>query len=318
MGFNLKDAIIGGVAAGPLGLVNGAKDLLGGKTKEQTTSTASTTSPWGPQQPYLEKLFSRADSLYKSGGPQFFQGNQVAGLSPDTVEAQNYLRGLTKGPLQQSADAGMGALLAGYNAPNLDKNPYFSGAVDAAINPVVRAFNEDVLPQIRRSAVATGSYGDSRMGVVEGIATDRLQQNLLDMTSRMSLNAYDSGMENSMRALALAPQTTQMVMAPGQILDSIGNQNRAFQQALIDAEMAKWNFTQNAPTNNLVNYQNLITGNYGGTSTGTSTAPVARTNPLMGGLGGAAQGAVIGSVVPGIGTGIGAGIGALLGLFGSQ
>lgn len=321
MAFNLKGALLGGALAGPVGSVlGGAKDavggLLGGGTKTATTTQASSSAPWEEQQPYLKTLFQKAQQNLNSGGPQYFGGNQVAGLTPDTLQGQNYIRDFAKNTAPQLQAQSSDALSGILNAPNLDNNQYFQAATRSAIDPVVRAFNEDVLPQIRRSAVATGSYGDSRMGVAEGIAADRLQQNLLNMTSGMAMNAYSQGQDNQIKGLAIAPQVMQTGVLPGQLLDSVGQQDRTFQQALIDAEMNKWNFQQNAPANNLATYQNLITGNYGGTATGTATTPLSKTNPLMGALGGAAQGAAVGSALGG--PGIGTGIGALIGLFGSR
>ena len=96
-----------------------------------------------------------------------------------------------------------------------------------------------------------------------------------------------------------------------------------YNQQLINAAIDKYNYEQQQPLTALSNYNQLIQGSYGGTTTSTAKQNTGSTsrlgNVLGGGLSGAATGAMIGSAVPGIGTALGATLGGigggLLGLF---
>ncbi|XAI96483.1 hypothetical protein [Microcystis phage Mel-JY34] len=287
-----------------------------GGTKQQASETTTTTEPWKEQQPYLKSLFAEAEKQYKSSEPQFFQGQQTADQSAATLAGQQYVKGFADTSARQIAQGATGAFNSAINAPDLSANPYFDAAAEAAIRPVVRQFNESVLPGIRQTAIASGGYGDSRMGVAEGIASDRLQQNVLDTTSRMALDAYGKGLDTQTRALALAPTAMQTGLQPGVMMDTVGQSEQAYQQQLINDAINKWNFEQTLPANKLATLQSLITGNYGGTTTGQALQDVSRTNPLMSGLGGAAAGASIGTALGG--PGIGTGVGALIGILGAR
>lgn len=318
MGLNLgKVAAVTAMPALTLPMLASSALKGGGGTKTATTTSSSSSAPWEVQQPYLQQLFAGAQKQFEGPGPQFYSGPMTAAPTADTTAGQDYIRrfATTQAPavVGQSSDA-LSAMLNAYNVGN---NPHVNSAIQAAINPVVRSFNESVVPVIRQNAIASGGYGDSRMGVAEGIASDRLQQNLLDTTAKMSLGAYNTGLQATGQGLSLAPTVMQTGAAPGVMLDTVGQAERAYQQALINDAMSKWNFEQTQPLTKLADYQALITGNFGGTTTGTSTAPLAQKNPLMGALGGAASGAAVGSIFPGYGTVIGAGVGGLIGLLGS-
>jgi len=289
---------------------------MNGGTKQQASETTTTSEPWKEQQPYLKDLFAEAEKQYKSDSPQFFQGQQTANQSASTLQGQEYVKGFANTAAQDIARNSTSAFNTAANAADLSSNPYFDAAAEAAIRPVVRQFNETVLPGIRQNAIASGGYGDSRMGVAQGIASDRLQQNVLDTTSRMALDAYGKGLDTSTKALALAPTAMQTGLQPGVMMDTVGQSEQAYQQQLINDAINKWNYEQMLPANKLTTLQSLITGNYGGTTTGQALQDVSRTNPLMSGLGGAAAGASIGTALGG--PGIGTGIGALIGILGGQ
>lgn len=50
-----------------------------------TSTQTSTSEPWGPQIPYLEQAMSGASNLYNNYTPQYYPGNQVAGMSPEQL-----------------------------------------------------------------------------------------------------------------------------------------------------------------------------------------------------------------------------------------
>lgn len=127
--------------------------------------------------------------------------------------------------------------------------------------------------------------------------------------------AYGNALDALMRGQALTPSAQQAGLFSGQVQQQIGGQRQGQEQLGIDEQMARHDFGQNAPWQNLMNYAGILQPgfNLGGTSTTSGPGP----NRATGALGGAASGAALGTAVaPGVGTGVGAGLGALLALMG--
>lgn len=134
---------------------------------------------------------------------------------------------------------------------------------------------------------------------------------------------YSQGNQDAARAIALQPGLYSYGQMPGQSMLDIGGMYESQAQRYLDADRGRYEYTANAPWNNLQRYAQLMSGmpDFSG-STQTSTQP--GPNRMMSGLGGAATGLGMLSGLQGMGllTGAGAGTaglfggaGALLGLF---
>lgn len=128
-------------------------------------------------------------------------------------------------------------------------------------------------------------------------------------------NFYGQGNTALGQSAALAGGVQQAQMAPGQMINQIGQQQTADQQAQLQDQVNRWNYQQNLPYTMISDYLSLLNGAQGGQTTAQQSGG-GGSNRMMGALGGAGTGAAIGSAfAPGIGTAIGAGAGALYGLF---
>ena len=282
-------------------------------------TTVQNNDPWAGQQPYLLDLFKRAQDNLKSGGPQYFPGQTLAGVDPRTNASLDYATQVAQGQLPKNAalaNQGFGTLI---NASDINNNPNLQAAITAATAPTIRAFSDagGPLSSIRDQFQGAGQFGSTRQGVAEGIAADRLQQNVLGTGAQMAQQAYLSGLDSTARGLALAPNAVQANLAPATTLDAVGQESRTLQQQVIDDMMQRWNYNQNLPAANLSQYQQLINGSFGGTSSTQATPnKTAQTVGLM--ATGAGLGAYIaaGTSVGGpYGAAIGAGVGLIASLF---
>lgn len=283
----------------------------------QTQTVVQSSDPWAGQQPYLRDLFSRAQTYVQQPAGGFFPGQMVAGPGADTTRSFDYARSLATTTLPAASDVALQSAMFNMGAGrDVGTNPYLQSAIQAAQRPVIEAFSSPTGPMsaIRSHFTAGNTAGSgTREGVAQGIALRGLGQQLTDMSAGITWQAYQQAQDNAIRSLALMPQTMQASSFPVELLSQAGAQQDAYRQALIDAEMQKWFYEQQEPVNKLLTYQNLISGNFGGTSTGSTTttgslAPQPRTNPWMSALGGAAAGTAI---KPGVGTALGALIGFL-------
>lgn len=275
-----------------------------------TTRTTTSATPWSGVAPQLKSAYGSAQNLYNQNAPNgipYYPHNTIAPMS-----------GYTQGAIDwqaQRAQAGSPLTAAGQNqltdtlsGKYLDAgNPHLQGAINSAIRPVTEQYQNTVIPGLNSTFSEGGRYGSGahQNTALQG-ATD-YQRNIGDISSNMAYQNYGDERNNMMKAGLLAPQMAQQDYFDIGQLGQAGNMMDQYNQSLINADMEKYNYTQNQPMNYLSNYLGLLSNAPWG-QTSTSTSPP--TNPLTSGLGGALAGIGLG-MVPGLG--LATSTGALLG-----
>lgn len=273
-----------------------------------SSSSTSSTVPWKGQQPYLKEIFSEAQKLYRGGPLEYYGGQAIAGFGP--LDAAARQRGFAAADwyIPQALDAGAYGLDYGLRqAVDVGQNPVVQGAIEAAMRAPTRSLRDEWLPAIRNQSIATGNVGSSRQGIAEGLAIARADENARDASSRIMADAYSQGLLAQGRALSQIPAFAQASMMPSGIYSSFAEQDRDYEQALLNEARAKFEFEQQEPWGRLMQYLQAVQGNYGGSTTVKTETPQAPwwQRVIGGGLAGAANGGMWG-----------AGAGALLGLLG--
>lgn len=294
-----------------------------------TQTTVQRADPWVGQQPSLYFKFGEARRLYDTAQPQYYPGQTVARPTLAQIQGQDMALDTARSLAPTLANARTGVdFLSNPALLSPDSNPYLAATADAAARPVLRAFNEQLLPSIRQDAIVAGNLGNDRQGVAEGVAIRDTNQILADQSAQIYSDAYNKGLDSMVRGIALAPATAQAQLLPSSIFSTVGAEQQGQSQAQIDADIDRWNYNQNLPWQMLSNYDAIISGNYGGTQSTNQTARQnSLTSAIQGGLGGAALGSMVqgfgGSLLTGGGGAllgpagwIGMGLGALGGLFG--
>ena len=283
-----------------------------------STTTVQQADPWAGQQPFLADIFGEAQRLYDAPGPLYFPGQTVAAFAPETQAAlrSQAARALSGSPLNAAAQREAQRSLAGNY---LDANPYLQNAIDIASRGVTRNYRTAVAPGIDSTFSLAGRYGSGAHQAVQSQAQQNLADQLGDIASGIAYRNYGDERTNMLQALALAPQFAAQDYLDAERLASVGATREAQQQALINDQIARFNFAQQLPQNKLAQYLALIHGDYGGTT--TTTQPYVRTpgsNFLTGATAGLGLGSDLMSAIPKIGPwgpALGAGIGGLLSLF---
>ncbi len=266
-----------------------------------TTTTVEQADPWSGQQPYLKEIFSEAQRLYQQPGPSFYPGQTVAGFAPETETALNAqaARAMAGSPYQQAAGQQVLNTLGGqYLSAG---NPYFSGMVGRIAN--------EVRPRLDSQFAASGRYAS-------GAHQEAAARALADATASLAYQNYANERSAMQNALGVAPQLAQFDYNDIAQLAAAGQTREQLQQALINDQIARYNFAEQLPYNKLAQYMDLIQGNYGGTR--TTTAPSGRD---VGGslFSGAGAGLALGSSIFGDDLGwagglLAAGLGGAIGL----
>ena len=235
------------------------------------TITQSTQAP-AYAQPFLKRGLQRAESLYKSKSPQYYPRSTVVGFSPETQKA-----------------------LRGYRSQALQGSPLIGATQDVVMqnltgtNPLMSAAMQPVLEKMQGQVAQSGRYGS-------GYGQGAIAQALAPM-------AYQA----QQAAIAQAPAAREFGFADLQTLAQVGAAREAQSQAELQADMDRFNFEQNRPTQKLADYMQFIQGGSGALG-GERSTPVQR-NPALGFLSGGLAGAQAGG-------GMGALLGALLGGYG--
>lgn len=251
----------------------------GGK---QTSTTK--TEPWAVQQPYIQKGFEQAYQLSQKPITQY-QGAFTAGKTASDTGAENYLTDYA-GTLTGQSGKNLDALNWATGAGNLDvgNNQYVQGQMAANTNRLYQDFNEQTVSALRSNFGKSGQIGSSRQGIAEGLAAQGVARASADSNAQILGTAYNNALDTYSSVLAQAPALMQAGTMPGSLLSQVGQSQRGFEQDKIDEAISRNDFSQNEAWNRLANYMQMVSGNWGGTT--TSTMPGQKKPNLLGaGLG---------------------------------
>lgn len=247
---------------------------------------------------------------------QPFQGSTIAGFTPLELQAQQQAVAQAQGAAsdvgQSAAEASQFLLDPAILDPS--SNPALGQQADAITSRLSQNLTESVLPSIRSGSTVSGgmfSGGNTRQGIAEGLAIDRTGENIGDSLATLYGNAYNTGIGAMGDALRTTPLTqAASTFGPG-VVGQVGAQQRAMEQAILDAQINRDLLTQQAPFLQAQDLLSLISGMPGGTGVSTVEGATPQTSPVSGALGGALTG---GSLFGPIGAGIGGASGLLLSL----
>lgn len=282
--------------------------MMGG----QQQPTQKTTTEMSPEQRALFETAFPTIQKYAAAVPQRYQGETVAGFTPEQTAGQNMALGTAPAINQLATNAATANNF--YTSGNIwdpAANPHLQGAIDAAVRPVYQNLTEKALPAIRSGSIQSGNFGGNRQGLAETGAIRDAGVTAGDIASKISQGQYAANLDAQQRAIGMTPMLQGAQTAGAQVTSGVGDVRQAMDQAQINARMNAFNFDQYAPFMNARDVLSIMQGIPGGTTTSTGNTPTA--NPALQALGGAASGAALGSMImPGIGTGVGAAGGALL------
>lgn len=216
-------------------------------------TTVQKSEPWDAQKGFLQKVFSEADKLYNSPGPDYYPGNTVVSFSPETNKAleMQYNRALNGSPTHNaSVDQLMSTLRGDY----LYGGEGFNKAVDAA--------SRKILPQIDSTFERAGRTGS-------GLAQIAKAQAISDAFA----GQYGQERQNQLRSMLFAPQVANQDYIDIDRLSNVGERKERQLEEELAAAIEKYNFDQNKQRNKLAEFKDFIEGSYGGTRIGSGATP---------------------------------------------
>jgi hypothetical protein len=249
----------------------------------------TTTSQIDPTiQPYLGYGLQQAQQLYQGGGPQYYGGQTYVSPSTTTETGLQALEArASKGnPLLQSAQNQLQSTVSGNY---LSGNPFFQGAFKPAAQAAEQQFQQ-TLGDINSKASLAGRYGSGAMGSLQDRAAGAFGQSLANTAGTLAYQNYADERARQQAATMAAPQMSAADYQDIQNLLQAGQMREGYTGQQQQADIAKFNFLQNQPQQNLQNYLSLVYGNPMGKVGSQTTSGTADTSTLQNLLGIAAVG----------------------------
>ena len=294
-----------------------------------TTTQTSSVDP--ALLPYLTQGLERAQSLFLTGKqPEFFPGQTYVSPSAATTEAiaqQEAIARQQSPVLQQAQQAYTSSLgQVGQTAAGgfLNANPYQQAMMAAATRPLTQQFSETVLPGISSLYSKSGRLGSGSMERALGTATEAYGRSLRDITANIAGTQYqqERGLQQQAQLAqaqlaGYAPQFYSQQFLPSQTLAQVGAQQEAIAAQPLQEQLARYQFGQQLPYQQLQGYLSSVygtpLGSYGTQTTNAPTYQNRGAGVLGGGIAGGLGGYALGQAFPAIGGTYGALGGAALG-----
>ena len=260
-----------------------------------SNTTTQKADPWAGQQPYLLDLYAKAQGLPTQ---QFFPGQTYATPSDLTFQAEQ---------LAEQAALGPQSTIAGSIVPSIEEqlmspaqrfsDPLLQESLRAGLRPMEESASR-LLQQARRDATGAGQLGGSRQGILESEVLKDMLTKQSDVASRLYGDVYGDLTKSRTAALGLSPTIMSAYTTPAQTLAAVGASEQARSQADINEQIARFNFQQQAPGQNLNQYGNIVAGSILPPSV-TSSSAGGGVSDLAATTGGALTGAALGSMFGG-------------------
>lgn len=273
--FGIEGAELAGIAL--FGSSGGGSSGGGG-----SQTTTQKTEPWEGQKDYLSDVYSRAQGLYNTPGPSYFQKSTVTPFSPETETALSLQtnRALAGNPAMNAANTELSKTLSGsYLSP--DSNPYLKGSVDQALGDV-------------RSMVGSQFKGNN---FGSSAHEEWLNRKGIEAVAPIYAQNYQNERTNQMRGMMFAPSMAEADYNDIGRLASVGGAREGLSQQYLQDDINRWNYDQNLPYQKLGQYAGVVQNGSPGSSV-TSTSPY-YTNRGAGMLGGGMAGLTAASMFAG-------------------
>jgi len=247
----------------------------------------TTTSAIDPTiQPFLGYGLTEAQRLYQAGGPQYYAGQTYVSPSQTTQTGLQALqqRATQGNPLLGQAQGQLQSTIGG---DYLSGNPFFQGAFAPAAQAATTQF-QTAIGDIGSAASKAGRYGSGAMGTLQDRASGQLATSLSNTAGQLAYQNYADERARQQAATMAAPGMSQADYQDIQNLISAGQAQEGYTGQQLQSDIARFNFGQQAPQQNLATFLSGVYGNPMATLRSQTTSGAADTSTLQNVLGTAA------------------------------
>jgi len=213
-----------------------------------SSTSTSNSDPWSGQQPYLSGLFQSAQNQYSNYTPQYY------GASGTSLNGQDISGQSTVAPLNATENSA----ISGIANTGLNGNP----ALTSASGDVNNILSGD--PAMNQSIAA---------GVVPGLESQFTQGNSVNNPAMAYATTSGLGnalLQNQLGAANTANTLYNTQLGGQQAALTAGQASQTQAQNDLTNQVNMFNYQQQLPYNQINQLSNLITGQYGGTTSTTT------------------------------------------------
>lgn len=251
--------------------------MTGGGNNTQpagNTTTVQKSEPWAGQQPYLTTGFQNAQTLYDTGGPQYYPGQTYAPATDamNTALSRQVDLATAGNPI---TGAGQSAALNILSPEFLSSNPGNSLYSSLASGPAMQGAVTSAVQNATPGLLDTFTQGNrlnspgAAYAVSQGLGNAAAPFVLAGQQAGaqgLSQN-YSGAVQNQNQANLLAPQIQNLPYNDIQQLYGAGAQQQQLGQNTINDQISRYNYGQTQPYNLADWYNAAVGGSYGGTTT---------------------------------------------------
>lgn len=254
-------------AVGGEGSINPYTNLVqykgGGGGSSQTTNELDPAI-----RPYVVDALQEQKNLYNQGAPQYYGGQTYLDPNAQQQSAMTSIANQAQAgsPELQQANQLASQVMGG---DFLQNNPYFNAVMDTAGRKATDIYNKATQKTASDVSMANRYGSDAHARLQSGNA-DALAKSLADTAGQYSYANFANERQNQMNVMNNAQNFANNNYYDASKLMQVGNQQAMFDQAALDADIARHDYGQNAQQQHLANYTNAVWGAPGGSRSVTS------------------------------------------------
>jgi hypothetical protein len=253
--------------SGTINPITNLKEFKGGGGQSQSSSNE--IDPM--LKPYIEYGLNEAQNLYDQGAPEYYSGNTYLGPNQAQQDAMAMMT--------NQANAGSNVLTNSSALANQTLsgdflnagNPYLAQATQAGADVATDQYNK-AMQNTNSQASLSGRYGSNAHANLASDNSQNLANALTNQAGTMAYNNYNAERQNQMNVMNNAQNIAGNDYYGANQLMNAGNQSAQFDQAALDADIARHDYGQNAQQMHLNNYLTAAYGAPGGSQTTTSSS----------------------------------------------
>jgi len=263
-------------------------DLFGGGGGQANvgTTNVTTTGAIAPEaKPFVEEIFGEAQKQFKEDEFKLFPGPRIAEFDPLQEKAFTGIESLADTGLAGSPDLASSAFytqqakdaaakgLQELTPADIERltNPFQQAVTDIEKREAIRQFESTIDPQISKQAVDAGAFGGSREAILRAEGRKNLREQLGDIQSKGSLQAYNEalaefGRERQRQAAGAGQYAGFAQQFPAQAarelsaVQAVGETKQARDQRALDIALSDFLTEEAFPQQQLGTYASLIRG----------------------------------------------------------
>ncbi len=138
-------------------------------------------------------------------------------------------------------------------------DPMLQQSLQASLRPIEES-GARLLQQARRGATQAGQLGGTRQGILEAEVIRDITQKQADVASKLYGDVYGDVLRTQAATLGLAPSIMGTFTQPARTLATVGQAEDIRAQQPITEAMQRFAFEQQAPSQALGQYGNIVAG----------------------------------------------------------